>query len=114
DEEPPLHPAGERAGAGLALGQEVQGPEDLDELLLLEADAEIAGLIAEGLFDREERVVVDLLRHEPYNLTRLVILAPHVPTQDRGRARGGNHETRDASDERALSRAVRSEQSEDH
>src|SRR5690606_1793492 len=97
----------------LAAGGEVHRLEELVELGVAQADAEVSRLDAEGFLHGEERIVVDLLGDQPYNLTRLVIVPRDVPSQDRRRARGGNHEPRDASDERALPRSVRPQKAED-
>jgi hypothetical protein len=113
DEEPPLHPARERPRVGPPLPDEVERRQDLEEPLLAEPHAEVAGLDAQRLLDGEERVEVDLLRYYPERTPGEAVVGHHVPPEHPHLALACSQQAGDDRDERGLPGAVGAEQRED-
>ena len=76
-------------------------------------DAEVPRLDPQGLLHREERVEVDLLRHEPHGAAREAVVLDDVVTEDGDGPGARPDEAAHDADERRLARAVRAEQPED-
>ena len=113
DQQAPLHSSGERARVGGALVAQRQVAEDLVDAGIGQAHAEVSGLEAEGLLHGEERVEVDLLRHQPHGAAGEPVVAHHVAAEHFHTAFAGEGGSRHQADEGGLPGAVRAEQRED-
>ena len=88
DHETPPHAAREGARVRLPLVEEAERAQQLDDALLTQRDAEIAGLEAQGLFDREKGIEVDLLRDEADDAPGLPVIRRHIAATDQHFAGG--------------------------
>ena len=86
---PPFHPAGEGAGAFVALLGQREGLEQLLGALTAFAlrHPEVAGVVVERLLDGQEPVEVDLLRREADRLAGLPVVGDRVVAEDLDLAR---------------------------
>ena len=114
-DQPPLHPAGERAGAFVALLGQREGLEQLLGALapLALGHPEVAGVVVERLLDGEEPVEVELLRGQPDRLARLAVVVDRVVAEDLDRAPGRLRQAGRAVDQGRLAGAVGPEQPEE-
>src|SRR5215213_6027681 len=115
EDQPPLHPARQRARAVVALGRERERVEQLGRALapLAPRHAEVAAVIVERLLEREEPVEVEVLRRQPDRQPRLGVVVDGVVAEHADRARRRLREPRRAVDQRRLAGAVGPEQAEE-
>ena len=115
DLEAPPHAPRQRGGKGVGAVGEADGFEQLRRALAAPrpGDAVQPGVNAHILGAGELGVAGHVLRNDPdAGAHRVGVANDIVPGHDR-RAAGGRHQRRQHADERALARAVRSEQAED-
>ncbi|KAG1175560.1 hypothetical protein G6F35_016555 [Rhizopus arrhizus] len=79
-----LHAAGQRAHVVVGLVGQAQVEQDLVDPVVVVAQAEVAGLDAQGLAHREERVVDQLLRHDAQRAPRRLVVGHDVVATDGG------------------------------
>ncbi|KAG1389897.1 hypothetical protein G6F59_015386 [Rhizopus arrhizus] len=84
DHQPALHAAGQRAHVVVGLVGQAQVEQDLVDPVVVVAQAEVAGLDAQGLAHREERVVDQLLRHDAQRAPRRLVVGHDVVATDGG------------------------------
>jgi hypothetical protein len=80
DEHPSLHAAGQAAHVGVGLGREIQVGENLVDPVVIVANSEVAGLYAQGLAHREERVKDQFLRHHAQQTAGSAVVGDDVVT----------------------------------
>ena len=111
----PLHPAGERPGALVALVAERERLDQLGGALaaLATRHPEVARVVVEGLGNGEKPVEVELLRRQPDCLARLAVVVDRVVAEDLDRSRGRLREPGRAVDQGRLAGAVGAQQPEE-
>ena len=113
DQHAPLHAARQRAHVGVGLRREVEVMQDLVDPVVVVAQAEVAGLDAQRLAHREERIEHELLRHDAERAARVAVVGDDVVAQDAHRAAVGARQAGEDRDQRRLAGAVRTEQAEE-
>ena len=112
-QQPPPHAARQTAGVGVGLAGEADRRENLVGASLSLRHAVEAGLQLQQLARREERVEVELLRHDADRPARRAHFRVDVVAPDARLARGAHDQPGEDVDQRRLAGAVRSQQAEE-
>ena len=113
DQQPPLHPARQRAGIGVALVRQAHRLEQLLRPAQRLGHAVEPGLVLEHLERGEERIEHDFLRDDADRALGVARVRVDVEAPDLGGAAGLHHQPGEDVDQRRLARAVGAEQAED-
>ena len=113
DQQPPLHPARERARIGLRLVLKMDRAQQFHRAPQRLGDAVEPGGVLQHLDRGEKRIEHDLLRHDADRALGVAHVGIDIEAPDRRRAGGLHHHPGKNIDQRRLARTIGPEQPED-